>query len=63
MQVRKLDRNVYDVFLYAGHDNWSRIRKFHWGIKVIDGVRLNRDEAQAVEQAIATHPNGSVENV
>lgn len=40
MHIRKLAPNVFDVFLGKGFDNWSRVRRGHWGASVIAGQRL-----------------------
>lgn len=74
MIIRKLDRNTYDVFggtgwpnaeavPYASDAQWTRIRKFHWGMKQIAGVFLHRSLLQQVIEKIQLHPNGSYENV
>ncbi len=63
MQVRQLNRGTYDVFLGVGFDNWSRVRKFHWGVKVVDGNRLPKDAIIAIEEAIINNPHGNVDNV
>lgn len=38
--VKKLHPNVYDVFLGNGYDNWTRVRRNHYGLNVIAGNRL-----------------------
>jgi len=63
MQIRKLDKNTFDVFGETGFDSWTRVRRFHWGIKQIGGLFLPRPVLQLVSAAIAANPNGSIENV
>lgn len=63
MQIRKLDKYVYDVFLGVGYDNHVRVQKYPWGIRVIQGQRLTKDESNAIVAAIERFPNGSVANV
>jgi len=74
MIIRKLTRGMYDVFMgtgwpqtdavqYAHNGTWTRVRRFHWGIKPIAGVFLQRPQLQSVMAAIETNPQGSLENV
>ena len=63
MQIRKVDRNTFDVFGGVGFDNWTRVRKFHWGFKPIQGTFLPRDVLKEVIDRIQQHPHGSIENV
>lgn len=74
MIIRKLDRNTYDVFggigwpiedavPEASNAQWTRIRRFHWGMKPIAGAFLPRQLLQEVMEKIARFPNGSLENV
>jgi hypothetical protein len=63
MLIRKLDKNTFDVFGDVGFDSWTRLRRYHWGMKQIAGVFLPRPVLQLVSVAIATHPQGSIENV
>jgi hypothetical protein len=74
MIIRKLDRNTYDVFggmgwpcedavPYASNAQWTRIRRFHWGMKPIAGTFLPRQTLHIVIDAILRHPEGSIDNV
>jgi len=63
MQIRKLDRYTFDVFQGQGFDQWSRIHKFHWGYKVVNGNKLPKSELQNVIQKIQQFPNGSINEV
>ena len=63
MQIRQLNRNTYDVFGGTGFDNWTRVRRFHWGIKQIDGTFLPRPLLRDVSAAIEQNPRGSIHNV
>lgn len=40
MLIRKLHNNVFDVFLGKGFDNWTRVKRGHWGVSTIAGQRL-----------------------
>jgi len=74
MIVRKMSHHVYDVFTGIGWPieesnpniqtgQWTRVRRFHWGIKGIAGTFLPRAALQDVFSAIQSFPQGSVENV
>ena len=63
MQVRQVNRHQFDVFLGRGFDQWSRVHRYHWGVKVVAGNRLPRQELNAVSEAIKENPHGNVENV
>lgn len=43
MFIKRLTNNVYDVFLGDGWNNWTRIRRNHWGVTVMSGKRLARE--------------------
>lgn len=74
MIIRKLDRNTYDVFggigwpnadavPYASNACWTRIRRYHWGMKQIAGTFLPRQLLQQVIETITQHPQGGLDNV
>jgi len=63
MLIRQLNRNTYDVFGGTGFDNWTRVRRFHWGIKQVDGVFLPRPLLRDVSTAIEVCPQGSLNNI
>ena len=63
MLIRKLNGNTYDVFGHTGFDNWTRIRRYVWGIKPVAGVQLDRETIRAILSALERHPNGSIDNV
>lgn len=63
MQIRKLDRNTYDVFGGIGFDSWTRLRRFHWGFKQIGGVFLPRPTLHIVIEGIQNNPEGSIDNI
>ena len=63
MLIRKLDKNTFDVFGEIGFDSWTRVRRYHWGMKQVAGVFLPRPVLQAVITAIESNPNGSLENI
>ena len=40
MFIKKLHRNVFDVFMGQGYNNWSRVKRTHYGVSVVAGQRL-----------------------
>ncbi len=52
MLIRKLHQNVFDVFLGNGFNNWSRIRRGHWGVSVVAGNRLPKHLLRDVEAVV-----------
>ena len=52
MFIKKLHNNVYDVFLGNGFNNWSRVRRGHWGVSVVAGNRLPKSLLRDVESSI-----------
>lgn len=40
--LKRLDRVHYDVFIGNGWDNWTRIKRNHWGVQVVAGKPLPR---------------------
>jgi hypothetical protein len=63
MQIRRVNGNTYDIFGHIGFDHWTRVRRFHWGIKPIAGKPLTRDKVRSIILALADHPNGSIDNL
>lgn len=49
MFIKKLHSNVFDVFLGKGFDQWSRVRRGHWGVSVVAGSRLPKTLLREVE--------------
>jgi hypothetical protein len=60
VQVRQVNRNMYDVFLGNGWDNWTRVVRQHWGLQVVNGNRLSANHKNVVGQIIQDHPTGSL---
>ena len=57
--VKQVSRYVFDVFGGVGYDQWTRVRKQHWGIVPVAGERITRTQAKQIEQALGSFPNGS----
>ena len=52
MFIKKLTPNVFDVFMGKGFDNWTRVRRGHWGISIIAGNRLPKAIIRAIESEL-----------
>jgi hypothetical protein len=52
MFIKRLSPRIYDVFVGNGWNNWSRVRRNHWGIALIDGNGLSRDVLNMVKQRL-----------
>lgn len=50
MFIKRLNRNLYDVFIGNGWNNWTRIRRNHWGVAYVDGARLSRETIHELNQ-------------
>lgn len=52
MFIKKLHPHVFDVFLGNGYNNWTRVRRGHWGVSVIAGNRLPKALLKEIQDAI-----------
>lgn len=52
MFIKRLAPNVYDVFNGNGWDNWTRVRRFKDGVKLIAGKPLNRSALNQVTERL-----------
>lgn len=41
MEIRKLNHNTYDIFLFNGWENHTRVRCSKRGVYVLDGKRIS----------------------
>ena len=74
MLVRKLAPHVYDIFMGIGWPipdvfpgsitgTWTRVRKFHWGVKPIAGAFPSRSVMREVFTKIEQFPRGNLEEI
>lgn len=63
VQIRRVSKYVYDVFIGTGFDNWARVKKNHWGYTVVKGTRLLKSELKELGDVINNHPNGGIDSV
>lgn len=47
--VKQLDKRTFDVFYGNGFDNWTRFRRFHWGVKPVAGKHVSRQQINQIE--------------
>lgn len=52
MFIKKLHNNVFDVFLGKGYNNWTRVRRGHWGVSVIAGNRVPKSVLKDIQNHI-----------
>lgn len=52
MFVKRLAPNIYDVFIGNGWNNWTRVRRYHWGVKILEGNFLNRTLLTQVREKV-----------
>jgi hypothetical protein len=52
MLIKKLHANVFDVFIGVGFNNWTRVRRGHWGVSVIAGNRVPRSVMREIEHSL-----------
>lgn len=52
MFIKKLKPNIYDVFVGNGWGDWTRVRRNHWGVSVIDGKRLSRETLNKLNERL-----------
>lgn len=47
MFVKRIDKTqYYDVFTGNTWDNWTRVRRNHWGVSYVAGQRLHKSFMQ-----------------
>lgn len=52
MFIKRLDKNHYDVFLGTQWDNWTRVRRHHWGVAVVAGNRLPKEVLREINERL-----------
>ncbi len=52
MFIKRLSPNVYDVFIGNGWDNWTRVRKGHWGVSYQAGKPINRNLLNQIKERV-----------
>ena len=55
MELRRIDNYTYDVFCGTTWNEWSRVRQFKQGTKVIRGARLERSIIDHLDSVL--HPS------
>ena len=52
MFIKRLHPNVYDVFVGNGWDNWTRVKRTHYGVSVVGGKRVPRSVLKEIQGAL-----------
>jgi hypothetical protein len=52
MHIRRLHKNVFDVFLGNGFTNWTRVKRAHFGVIVVAGNRLQRNTMREIANTL-----------
>ena len=52
MYIKRLSRNVYDVFTGTGWMNWTRVKRENKSIRFIAGGYLNHDALTQVKERL-----------
>lgn len=52
MFVKRLDKVHFDVFIGTGWNNWTRVRRNHWGVSVVAGNKLPRDVIHTLNERL-----------
>lgn len=50
--IKRLNKSEYDVFTGDGWDNWTRIRRNHWGVTYVAGKRLPRETIHELNERL-----------
>lgn len=50
--IKRLDGKTFDVFTGNGFNNWTRVKRFHWGIKPVQGKFLNRQQIHELNELL-----------
>ena len=50
--IKRLDKNRFDIFTGNGWSGWTRVQRFHWGVKVIGGSRVSKEVIHEVNQRL-----------
>lgn len=61
--IRQVSHYVYDVFSGIGFSTWSRVRRFHWGMKHVSGEPINKAQSKQLHELTDRLPYGWVEGV
>ena len=51
--IKQLDNRTYDVFYGNGFHNWTRFKKFHYGLKPVAGKHVDRQQINQINSLLA----------
>lgn len=52
--IKQIDNKTFDVFTGNGFHNWTRVKRFHWGIKPVEGKHLTRQQISELNSILVT---------
>lgn len=52
MFIKRLTKIYYDVFMGTGWNNWTRVRRNHWGMTYIAGAHLPRETIKQLNERL-----------
>lgn len=72
--LKQVSRYVYDVFAGTGWPvedahpgatdaQWTRVRRQHWGLVHVAGLRLDRHDSKVLLGIIERNPQGSLDPI
>lgn len=63
IQIRQVGRFVYDVFSGNGFSTWTRVRRYHWGVKHLAGEPINKVQSKQLHDLTERIPYGWIEPI
>lgn len=55
MELKKVDKNLFDVFLGTGWNNWSRVKVNKDDIEVIAGLPLSKGVYNSLKERLCKY--------
>lgn len=52
MHIRRLHAHIFDVFLGTGFNNWTRVKRTHYGVAIVGGNRLQRSTIRDLTETL-----------
>lgn len=52
MFIKRLEQNVYDVFVGTQWDEWTRVRRYPWGVRILAGLKLSQDSMKELRKKL-----------
>lgn len=55
MELKKVDKNLFDLFVGLGWENWSRIQVTNDDVKVVAGLPLSKNVYKAMKERLCKY--------